>query len=424
MRNLKCVHHTRHKHHGNLPCVATTWDTSTDRVVFALGPVKDHAVIELRRTPEPCGRSDENITSEPSLIASWDASSPIPDLEVDFVVSLQYLAATESICLVLGGGDIVIVHDNAEPDQERIEIVGSVDAGITAAAWSFDQDLLAITTRAETLLFMTADFENVASVLFSPNDVTLSKQVSVGWGKAETQFKGKRARAVRDPTMPERVDEGTLYAHDSRDVSISWRGDGAFVAVNSVEGNSRRMTRVYSREGVLDGVTEPVDGMTGALSWKPSGQLIAGIQHLGDQARVIFFERNGLRHGEFDLRLRKESARENAHQISLSWNIDATVLAVCFEDCVQLWTTGNYHYYMKQEIELDSASPWLLPIGWHPEEALRFSMRSGSRNTTSGGIGSEYESAIQCLHYVHAPSTGPTTPPNDIGNVAVIDGSK
>jgi hypothetical protein len=33
---------------------------------------------------------------------------------------------------------------------------------------------------------------------------------------------------------------------------ISWRGDGAYVAVNSLEAGSRRVIRVYSREGTLE----------------------------------------------------------------------------------------------------------------------------------------------------------------------------
>jgi elongator complex protein 1 len=110
-------------------------------------------------------------------------------------------------------------------------------------------------------------------------------------------------QALLDPTVPESIDEGVLSAFDDRSVTISWRGDGAYFAINKVEEEQRRMVRVYSREGQLDSVSEPVDGLEGALSWRPSGNLIAGVRRLKDKIEVVFFERNGLRHGEFDLRL-------------------------------------------------------------------------------------------------------------------------
>ena len=146
--------------------------------------------------------------------------------------------------------------------------------------------------------------------------------------------------------MPEYVDEGLKSEFDKGQVTISWRGDGAFVAVNSIEDKSRRMVRIFSREGVLESVTEPVDGLEGALSWRPAGNLLAGIQRKQNEVNVVFFERNGLRHGQFPLRLTAEDAQTWGAQIQLHWNTDSSVLAVIFNDRVQLWTMGNYHYYL------------------------------------------------------------------------------
>jgi elongator complex protein 1 len=213
----------------------------------------------------------------------------------------------------------------------------------------------------------------VAEITFSQDDMQASQHVSVGWGKRETQFQGKRAKAMRDPTVPEKVDEGILSPYDDASTTISWRGDGAYVAVNTVEGGARRVIRVYSREGTLDSVSEPVDGLEGALSWRPSGNLIAGIQRLEGRTDVVFFERNGLRHGQFTLRLTEEECQTWASRILLSWNIDSTVLAVRFTDRVQLWTTGNYHYYLKQEVPIVVDPLSMIPFSfeWHQEKALR-----------------------------------------------------
>jgi elongator complex protein 1 len=265
----------------------------------------------------------------------------------------------------------VIVREEPLPGEDRIEIVGSIDEGITAARWSPDEELLAITTKVETVVFMSRSFEGVTDATMTSEDLRASNHVSVGWGKKETQFQGKGAKALRDPTMPEKTDQGVLSPNDDRRVTISWRGDGAYLAISTIEGGSRRLIRVYSREGVLDSVSEPVDGLESALSWRPAGNLIAGVQRLQDRVDIVLFERNGLRHGQFSLRLTPEQLQTREQVISLSWNSDSTVLAITMTDFIQLWTMGNYHWYLKQEIPMRSLLA-ANPIVWHPEKSLKF----------------------------------------------------
>ncbi|KAH8697212.1 putative killer toxin sensitivity protein [Talaromyces proteolyticus] len=406
MRNLKNVRLVEVQLQTKLPLTATAWDASSDSIICTFGPTIDDPVLHLRRL-----RHSTSFTSPASLddlenIASWDAPCPLPDLSCDRVLSLQYFADNLTAILVLEGGDIVIVREDPQPGENKIEILGSVDVGITAAAWSPDEELLAITTRANTLLYMTREFENVAEISFNPEDLKLSRHVSVGWGKKETQFQGKRAKALRDPTMPEKVDEGKLSVNDDSRTTISWRGDGAFVAVNSTEAGVRRVIRVYSREGSLDSVSEPVDGLEGALSWKPSGNLIAGIQRLDDRVDVVFFERNGLRHGQFTLRLSEEERSTWASDLALDWNMDSTVLAVRFMDRIQLWTMGNYHYYLKQEIPI--VGEGINFFRWHQEKTLRFI--------------AAVSYSVMDSDWVFDVSHGSTSTPDDIGAVGVIDG--
>lgn len=412
MRNLRNVHRSLLESPHGLQLTASTWDVETNSVICAFGPCKGQALLQLKRWNNPAESPDLVSAADDALnhIASWDAPCPNSDLECDEILDLHYFSDTSIVCLVLAGGDIVVVREDPQIGEDKIEIVGSVDVGISAAVWSPDEELLAITTRASTFLYMTRDFENVTDITFSYDDLKASKHVSVGWGKTETQFKGKRARALRDPTMPETVDEGTLNEFDKNDTTISWRGDGAYVAVNSIESNLRRVVRVYSREGTLDSASEPVDGLVGALSWRPAGNLLAGIQRHKDHIDVVFFERNGLRHGQFPLRLTEDEITSSAADISLTWNIDSSVLAVCLKDRVQLWSMGNYHYYLKQEIYplASTSSQKALSLGWHTEKPLRFTLSS--------------EEGIQRFEYNPVVCNGPTTPPDDYGIVAVIDG--
>ena len=406
MRNLRTVAYHEYKVPKGLPLTATAWDTSRDgsAIICAFGPTPTQPQIELK--------CKTNADPEYTLIASWDAPCPLPELSADEIVLLQYFADTQTACLILAGGDIVIVREYPTPGQEKIEIVGSVDVGISAAAWAPDQELLAIVTRSDTLVLMSKDFEPVTETSLSSDDLKISKHVSVGWGKKETQFQGKRAKAMRDPTMPETVDEGKPSVQEDGEVSVSWRGDGAYFVVNSVVPDYRRVIRVFDREGKLDSASEPVDGLESALSWRPYGNLIAGIKRSTEKVEVIFLERNGLRHGEFDLRVSAGGTEKWASKITLTWNIDSTILAVSFLDRVQLWTMGNYHYYLKQEIRLTSSlPPRVIPVTlrWHPESPMRLGMAN-------------YESLLEAT-YVFAVSRGPVLPPHDLGTVAVIDGN-
>jgi len=68
---------------------------------------------------------------------------------------------------------------------------------------------------------------------------------------------------------------------------------------------------VYNRDAILQSTSEAVAGLEHTLSWRPSGNLIVSTQRFGFEGGgagkdgrhdVVFFERNGLRHGEFNLR--------------------------------------------------------------------------------------------------------------------------
>ena len=221
---------------------AIAWDASDDgSIVYSTGPTAADPVIELKR----------HVHGAATTITSWDAPTLLPEVECDKIVLLQHFSDTATSCLVLAGGDVVVVREDPEPGQEKIEIAGSVDAGIAAAAWAPDGELLAIVSRADTLILMSRDFESITDVTLKAEDLKTSKHVSVGWGKKETQFQGKRAKALRDPTMPESVDEGKLSPFDSGTTTVSWRGDGALVAINNIV-SGRRAIRVFTRDAVLD----------------------------------------------------------------------------------------------------------------------------------------------------------------------------
>lgn len=113
---------------------------------------------------------------------------------------------------------------------------------------------------------------------------------------------------------------------------------------------------------------------------RPSGNLLAGLQLKPHKNDVVFFEVNGLQHGEFPF----QAPPTDLQVKELLWSCDSSVLcAWCVrreggEETVQLWTVGNYHWYLKQEIYLpksevkgDDTSTTLVGLLWDPVTPLR-----------------------------------------------------
>lgn len=113
-------------------------------------------------------------------------------------------------------------------------------------------------------------------------------------------------------------------------------------------------------------MSENVPCLGHSLAWRPSGNLIASTQktHKHD---VVFFERNGLRHGEFTL------LDHNAIVHNISWNADSSILAIHSTNpgnsfsSMHFFGSKNYHWYLKYEIRASFAD-W----DWDSEKPLLF----------------------------------------------------
>ncbi|KAI9015161.1 IKI3 family-domain-containing protein [Gaertneriomyces semiglobifer] len=290
------------------------------------------------------------------------------------VITIKYLAEQQALCVALLGGDIIFIHT----EECREEIVGSVDSGILAMEWSPDEELVIIVTGTGTLLEMTKDFDVITEVPIHVAEPGKDVHVSVGWGRKETQFHGsagKQAALQKDETA---TAANLISADDDFKPRISWRGDGAYFACSAVEPNAdRRVIRVYDRECVHSSTSEKVMQLGHSLNWRPSGNLIVSSQRLPHRHDIVFFERNGLRHGEFAL-------RKPEYKVTKAiWSADSSVLALWLQcndekSLVQLWTMNNYYWYLKHEVR-PAKSDNFATIYWDPEHALRLHivLRSG-----------------------------------------------
>ncbi|KAJ1724334.1 putative elongator complex protein 1 [Coemansia erecta] len=288
------------------------------------------------------------------------------------VACIQFLMEKESVFVALRSGDIFSI--SAGNGTWDIETVGTVDSGIAGCAWSPDDEVLAVVTGEGRLLLMTQEFDVLNEFALTQDEQGEVQHVAVGWGTKATQYHGKagKAAALEDT----KIDTAGLSADDDFQVRVSWRGDGDFFAVTLLDPAAGREIRVFSREGKLHSVGEKIAALEHTLAWKPSGRLVAATEKQSHRHDVVFYERNGLRHGDFTLRA------STRRVLDLAWNADSSVLAVLalvdtrgdgtdLEPCVELWSDKNYHWYLKQELRSSSFGGDLIShVVWDPEDSF------------------------------------------------------
>ena len=114
-------------------------------------------------------------------------------------------------------------------------------------------------------------------------------------------------------------------------------------------------------------------------------QLLASVQRKGkSKLLVVFFESNGLRHGEFQLPVTTGSS-STTEVTQLCWSVDSKLLAVALRNSnndndnndthththhrVQLWHRCNYHWYLVHEFCYFQQK--VVKVSFDPEHAHR-----------------------------------------------------
>ncbi|KZV82846.1 IkappaB kinase complex, IKAP component [Exidia glandulosa HHB12029] len=422
MRNLTLLASTSHALQ-NATILASCIDVEND-ASYVCGRVEGASTVGIwlcEKTTHP--------TQVALIVADdeVDASTKEPR-----VIAFNFLAEARALCVVFEDGRIVTVSVHG---HGTVDVVGDVEAGLDAVAWSPDESLVVMITKDGKMLLMTQDFEVLSDVPIQTDDFGEEEAINVGWGSKTTQFHGSLGKTAAQSAKDEAAlaARGGISPDDDCRCRVSWRGDGAYYVVSSLDKRHtadgtvhlRRVLRVYNRLGALQTTSEPVPGLEHSLSWRPTGSLIASTQRFGfpgggagkpDRHDVVFFERNGLRHGEFALReSRAVSGPEWDYKVKqLLWSSDSAKLAVWIErksgDAVQLWTTGNYHWYLKHEM---SAAQYgesrFSSVTWHPEDPLRI-LCTTSCSVVDRRFGWETYASRATL-------------PFDSGMVAVVDGA-
>lgn len=259
------------------------------------------------------------------ILPSHDMSqlNSILDISDETWFNVSVIAEICSIVCISHLGHVCCIRED-----RSIQLEGDVESGIAAAAWSPDQCKLFLLTNNDTILCMTN-----------------------GW-----EVLGEIPLESRQPNSP---------------CSISWKGDGEQVSVSTVDAaDGVARVRIYNNEleltatgrNVAEGVASTMKGILPCgLAFAPNGSLIAVAQtRVKGRPQVAFLERNGLRHGEFDIFVPPAAPGSEGWEVeSLHWDLATLCLAVGLKSIgnkstvpigvVQIYYRGNYHWYLKQQ---------------------------------------------------------------------------
>lgn len=182
-------------------------------------------------------------------------------------------------------------------------------------------------------------------MIYSSKNILNLKFLFSFLGKKETQFHGSEGKSAASTKSDFQIPDTNNL---SKNINVSWRGDGELFAVSFV-GKHGRCFKVFDREGTLKCTSEKVNDLDEIISWRPSGSWIAVPHKKPNKCVIELFEKNGLRHREivlpFDLSIEPI--------IHMKWNVESDILAISTKQQLYLFTIGNYHWYLKQSMKYD-----------------------------------------------------------------------
>ncbi|XP_045484164.1 putative elongator complex protein 1 [Pieris rapae] len=264
-------------------------------------------------------------------------------------VNAAYLSLVNTLSIGLSNGEIFGMTETGA----NLELKGICEDGILAFEWSHDQESLALVTKDYRVIVMSCTYDVVNQVELLTEEFGAKEFITVGWGKKETQFHGSEGKHAAKAKSDFFVDKHALI---NNQVLISWKYHGSLFAVGFTMEGIRRF-KVFDRGGKLLYTSERQQGLEANLGWRPSGNTIATTQTLKDKYVVTFFEKNGLKHGEFEI-----PVIENIEVQKVLWSQDSEILTLVCKELkdrtpkVLLFTSSNYHWYLKQTLTFSGHS--------------------------------------------------------------------
>lgn len=212
-----------------------------------------------------------------------------------------------------------------------------------------------------------------------------------------------------------------------------------------------RQVRVYARDASaghvprLSATSEGLPGLEAALAWRPSGNVIASLVRYGYEGGgegrkgrwdVAMLERNGLRHGGFELR-EAEKVWADGYIHDMAWNADSEVLAIWIRKEKEDVGKCGQRKPLTCSPTLDDEELSLLPQARDraPFQRVPFCQHAVApgacnaavpcqRQWVTGTPNTDPAEHVQARTFVWDTYAAHLPMPNDTATVAVVDGSK
>lgn len=257
--------------------------------------------------------------------------------EFQFVSALEYLSFENKLFFTTSNELVYYSLDSEELRHIPLE------QNIACTAWNSTQETLAVVFENSEVATYNIDYESGIARRLAKSELgaKVPQTVYVGWGSANTQFRGTEGKKKQD--VP--IDVKPVVDKHPR---ISWRGNGEMFVVNYWT-NDTRTFKVFEDPCTPVFECEGVAGLQSAIAWRPEGNMIAVPVCANGCNSIVIFEKNGYKRFEFPL------VHTNDEVLDLKWSPEGEILAVfqqnkAEEHSLSLYTTSNYKWYLKQHL--------------------------------------------------------------------------
>lgn len=207
----------------------------------------------------------------------------------------------------------------------QVEEVGELDSAVLVLEVSPDSQMIALVTAAGKLLLMNQQWEVEGE---TPLQMAVDNQVPVVLEQTVQLLEDSIALSWRGDclafcTLSQAVDEYALYTAYAQPILS--------MGINFISKRCCRPSatlRVWNPidctlEHCGDASSDESQALEPVAAWRPNGRYIFCSQAMGKHRRICLFERNGLGHGSFTVKL--DSLFE-IHQAC--WSPDSSILAI------------------------------------------------------------------------------------------------
>ena len=237
-------------------------------------------------------------------VESKDLSSDM--IEQQEILKIHLLRYNNSIIIILKDG-FIFKYDIL---AEQLEEIGEQDEGFNAAELSPNEELLVVATGTgqNSLALFNKDFE-----LLDEKPIT-----------EDLGFCDKKLLSVK-----------IVWRYDSEFFNVLVKTEDGCKSITKDKNLNTFMSPAKSdveEEGLVQSMTEKwrKSVVGSCLGWMPNGSLIMSndekvLKNGKKEARIIFWEKNSLRHGEFRLpyigkNQEQNSTESNLQVLDLTWN--------------------------------------------------------------------------------------------------------